>query len=315
MADYIKKENVSTLVEDVKKHGVKPTPLFGSYIYKGEIAVLYGDTNTGKSILANDVCLSLVGGKSFFASSVEHTVPTMYFDFEMTRDQYGLRYQGVSDYLKGELTRVNIDALECSSKEVLNAIEREVIKTQDQSSAVKFLVIDNITYALDSLQSGKEIKKMMQSFKQLKDRFGLTILLIAHCTKRKPGAPIREDDLGGSKMLLNFVDSAFAIGSSVLGNGIKYIKQIKTRMGAKQDQVQTIEICGSPYLHFEPREMTNEIDHLKAKMDWDPRCSIKPEMEPTILRMRDDGATIQEIADRLDVSKSALGRYCKKYGI
>lgn len=140
--------------------------------------------------------------------------------------------------------------------------------------------------------------------------------MVAHCIKRKAGAAILSNDLAGSKVIMNFVDSAMAVGTSVQGDDVKYLKQIKARMAPKNKEVMTIEICKEPYLHFEPKELVEEEQHLKAGVGWSyTRSSIKPDMEPDIIEMREDGMTYNEIADHFGISKSAVGRYCQYKGI
>lgn len=48
----------------------------------------------------------------------------------------------------------------------------------------------------------------------LKKRYGLSILVLAHTPKRSMECPITSNDLAGSKRLYNFFDSVFAIGKS-----------------------------------------------------------------------------------------------------
>ena len=69
----------------------------------------------------------------------------------------------------------------------------------------------------------------MMKLIKLKKKYNLSILILAHTPKRNYTQPITQNDLGGSKMLMNFCDSSFTIGKSMLGDNIRYIKQIKQR--------------------------------------------------------------------------------------
>ena len=55
--------------------------------------------------------------------------------------------------------------------------------------------------------------------KALKSKYGLSILVLAHTPKRDSGKPLGRNDLQGSKMIINFCDSAFAIGESAKNIG------------------------------------------------------------------------------------------------
>ena len=65
--------------------------------------------------------------------------------------------------------------------------------------------------------------------KKIKNKYGLSLLILAHTPKRDATKGITKNDLSGSKMLMNFCDSAFAIGESFQKNGLRYLKQIKVQ--------------------------------------------------------------------------------------
>ena len=69
----------------------------------------------------------------------------------------------------------------------------------------------------------------MKYLKELKTKYGLSILALAHTPKRDASKPLTRNDLQGSKMLINFCDSSFAIGESAKEHGVRYLKQIKAR--------------------------------------------------------------------------------------
>jgi hypothetical protein len=69
----------------------------------------------------------------------------------------------------------------------------------------------------------------MKHLKALKNKYGLSILALAHTPKRDLSKPITRNDLQGSKMLINFCDSSFSIGESSSDKNIRYLKQIKAR--------------------------------------------------------------------------------------
>ena len=307
------KQDISTkLIKAAELSGKEPEKIFGNYIFKNEICALFGDENSGKSILAHDIAIMCSSGVSHWPEDHQPgtIIPTMLVDLEMTDAQYAMRYRGASAYITEDLIRARVEVTKGSSKDIIDAISCEIIKTQNRPKPIKLLIIDNITYAMDSLHNAKEMKVMFRLLKDLPKRFDITIIIVAHCIKRRPG-PIMSNDMGGSKVIMNFVDSAIAVGTSVLGDEVKYLKHIKARMAPKMKEVVTLEISNKPYLHFEPKDKVEEEDHLKVGRGWNyARSSIKPEMEPDIIEMRERSMTYNEIADYFGISKSAVGRYC-----
>ena len=141
-------------------------------------------------------------------------------------------------------------------------VKSQIIKTQSTTNPPKFVIIDHISPTLFKIT---QIKAFVGELKAVKEQFGLTILLVSNCLKSNNKKPIVEDTLGTSKVLLSFVDSAFALGTSFQDENIRYIKQIKVRECQKEKNVMTVQIKGEPYLSFEYVDMTDEETHIDPK--------------------------------------------------
>jgi hypothetical protein len=66
----------------------------------------------------------------------------------------------------------------------------------------------------------------MKYLKGLQRTHSLSILILAHTPKIAESTPITQNDMAGSKHLMNFVDSAFALGQSHKNGRLRYLKQI-----------------------------------------------------------------------------------------
>lgn len=91
------------------------------------------------------------------------------------------------------------------------------------------MIIDNIIYLKDETEKAKFALPLMKDLQRLKNKYGLSILALAHTPKRDLSKSITRNDLQGSKMLINFCDSSFSIGESSTDKNIRYLKQIKAR--------------------------------------------------------------------------------------
>lgn len=290
--------------------------LFGNLWLAGEICFLFGDSNTGKSLLAQDIAIMNAGGRCYLTGFMpDHIQKVVLFEYEMNEAQFAGRLIGCSDLMPENFIRVGFNLSEYDTKlSMLQSTILTIKEMQAQENPPKVFIIDNITFLQDTSSSQKLGIEIMKEFKVLKEQYGLSILFIGHCPKRKKGTPISQDSLGGSKMLMNFCDSAFAIGDSGWGPDTKYIKHIKSRSVARETDVQVIEIDDKPYLHFKPICKSAEEEHI-GKKDTS-RSSITPEQEAEILDLRDiQGLSIRDIAAELGLSKSAVGRFLKEAGI
>ena len=314
MQEVIKIKSGKDLLKSYSKQE-KPREVFGKYIHEGELCVLFGDSNAGKSILANDIAFFVSGGGHNWPDMVSPNMPSLYIDMEMTGKQFASRYGNAANYIPDGYSRAEVCMNTTDDK--WSFIKTQIISMQGGKEAPKFIVIDNITNGFGSIFSAKRMLSLIAEMKTMKDRFGLTILLIAHCPKRNKAKPITQDSMGGSKMILNFVDSAFAVGTSVQDESVRYVKQIKTRESEKESLVMTLRIKGEPYLSFDYIDHTCEETHINQKTAMNLYFDIAPEKEVELVKLimerlekkEGERMSFYEIADRLGVPAMFVMNY------
>jgi hypothetical protein len=177
-------------------------------------------------------------------------------------------------------------------------------------SRARVVVVDNITFLRQENEKARNAQPLMQQLKRLKETYDLSLLVLAHTPKRNLFSPLTRNDLQGSKMLMNFADSSFAIGESSTGLGVRYLKQIKERSTAKiyhSENVPVAEIVKQKnFLHFEFHGCENERDHLRA---------FKSEGEEEFLQkaiaLRNEGKIYREIGDELGMHYKKVERLLK----
>lgn len=230
--------------------------------YEGEICVLFAKSNLGKSILAVQI-----------ANEIAKTGKRVnYLDYELEEKQFQQRY--TNEHTKqmfkfpDNLFRADLSidlALDNNGR-----IERFFKKLEELSQkGIKIFVLDNITSLIDKIENGDVIVEFMRRLKLLKEKYGLSILIVAHTTKKKDSSPLNQDNLAGSKKLMNFVDSAFAIGKSLIETDVKYIKQLKVRVGKFTYDEDNVLLCKivkeDSFPHFVECGYAIEKDLLNTK--------------------------------------------------
>lgn len=283
--------------------------IFGDYIHQGDLALIVGDTNSGKTLLACDIALANNDNLCYWEEPMANrTRKTVYIDEEHNDSQIARRYTHLLECSSGDLIRGRFteDDYDSCIEDRLLAIENLLCRNND----TELLIIDNLMCILENGKSAKQAQQFIQGLKQIKEQYNLTIILVAHLSKRNSKNPIEVKDILGSSVIANYADSIIAVGNSCEGDNIKYLKQLKSRSSIKMSEVAVIEIAEEPYLHFEFREYDNEESHLPKKKV--SRSSISPIIGETILRLKEEGSSIRDIADQLSLSKSAVGRFLKK---
>jgi archaellum biogenesis ATPase FlaH len=283
----------------------EPKNLFMELWFEGELCIEFADTGQGKSVLAVQI-----------GNEIAKTQKVVYFDLELSMKQFQKRYTN-SEYenpfsFQDNFYRIEIDTdadiPDLSFEEYFMESIEGVIKSLD----VKVLIIDNITYMSTETEKAKDALPLMKALKGLKSKYGLSMLILAHTPKRDLSKPITRNDLQGSKMLINFCDSSFAVGESTQGSDVKYIKQIKERMTAKQYGTDNVINCllSKPdnFLHFEFTGHSSEMEHLKVV-----KASDREKLKEEAIKLSLEGLSIRQIAFQTSLSPTTVHTYLKNH--
>ncbi len=326
----------------------RPSPkmLFGEFWFQGELSILFADTNVGKSILAVQIGDAISRGVSSphvskGALDTHRALPNgratdtkdmslgtecepqtvVYFDFELTDKQFESRvseravgadhctnhYRFNENFKRAEINPETSDLNGFKTfEEYLNhSLDRTIVEHK-----ADVLIIDNLTYLRDETENARNALPLMKYLKELKSRHGISILALAHTPKRDSSKPLGRNDLQGSKMLINFCDSSFAIGESHKETGTRYLKQIKSRNSAIIYHADNVLLCNiekrDNLLQFVFNGTATEREHLKSESQKDKSLVIARAKELSL-----EGLTTREIADEIGISHSTASRYLK----
>ncbi len=307
-------QTANSWIEQAKSRPI-PKMLFSEFWYESEVCILFSDTNLGKSILAVQIANSISRGEHIPGFKLEADKQSvLYFDFELTEKQFQNRY--AIDYenayrFDDNLLRVEInpdsdipDEL-TFEKFLSNSLETLIIERNS-----KILVIDNLTYLRTETEKAKDALPLMKELKALKNKYHLSLLILAHTPKRDLSKPITRNDLQGSKMLINFCDSSFSIGESSTDKGVRYIKMIKARNTEIVYDAENVCVCqiAKPhnFLQFEFLDFGSESHHLKAVTEKE-----KEELEGQIAELiqTEPGISAYAIAKKLCKNESKFNSF------
>lgn len=307
----------SKWIEQAKKRPV-PKMLFAEFWFEGELCILFADTNLGKSALAVQISNSISSAEPIKAFRLEaEQQKVLYYDFELSDKQFEARYSEQfanhyifnSNFLRAEVNPEKSDfrehGFDSFEKYLNHSLEKSIAETD-----AKILIIDNITYLKDTTEQAKFALPLMKDLQGLKKKYNLSILALAHTPKRDLSKPITRNDLQGSKMLINFCDSSFAIGESSQDKGIRYLKQIKARNTEHIYDTENICVCQiskpANFLMFEFLNFGNEWEHLK-KISEDEKLELENGIR--YLMEKEQGITAYAIAKRLCQDESKFNSF------
>ena len=286
----------------------------------GELHLLFADTGLGKSAWAVQISDSLSKGNNVLILKNENKLlRVLHYDFELSDKQFWKRYSDInSEYKFSENLYIDtINLGEMFAEKDFNDYENLLfIKICDdiEHTQAEILVIDNLTY-LDS-QTTSEVKiaqKVMIRLNELKKKYRLSILVIAHTVKKYFSSPITLNDMAGSKMLSNFADSVSAIGLSSEDRNLRYIKQLKPSRSAEIKYTKdNVIVCRlrkeNSFLGLEFVEFSQENHHLG---NYEDRKT--PDLLPEVAERVNSKEPYSIIAENLNISKGTISKWKKEY--
>lgn len=296
---------------DEAKNRPIPNMLFSQFWYENELCILFADTNIGKSILAVQLADSISSGKAIHGFRNECTPKkVLYLDFELSdkqfenrcSDNYTNHYEFNFNFLRAEINPETDIPKEF--KGIEDFLMHSLAKTIANQEA-KVIIIDNLTYLKTDNERAKDASELMKLLLKLTRSSDVSILVLAHTPKRDASKPITENDLAGSKMLMNFCDSSFTIGGSSIDPTFRYLKQIKQRNTEKVYHTNNVAVCvlkkSFNFLCFEFTEFGSELQHLKQSNYGDVA-----ERDELMKELIAQGLSNVKIGEELGLSEGAI---------
>lgn len=299
--------------------------LVGNIWCKGEVHILFGDNGTGKSVWATQIANSLSKGVSTFDNLPNQAgvQKVLFYDFELSDNQIIERYSDDNGEVYPFNSNLIIDSLDFTDPYFINRkgkLDQKIIgKIKEDIIEYKadVLIIDNITFLrTEATQDANVALELIKSLLEFKKLYGISIMVLAHTPKVKPGFPITNNDLAGSKHLSNLVDSISAIGVSASDKTIKYIKSIKCRSTEKEFDATNVlmvkqEKIGS-FLQFSYLEQGNEYDLIRDPLRVKEE-EMDEEVKKEVLSLYNQKISYRKIAEMTGLSKSTVCRIIQDY--
>jgi KaiC/GvpD/RAD55 family RecA-like ATPase len=273
-----------------------------------------GEPNIGKTALVQDIINGVNSGLSFWGEPLTDVRGKCIFvDLEQSDDLCRDRMLNAPEGLFKGILRIGVK-YDGSDQDV--CVESLIPVLKDLMRKDKgpwFIVVDNMSNLIGTNSTERIAISLVKNLRKLIASYEASVLLVAHTTKSTAShKQIRMDHIRGSKILSGLVDSIFCICDSKLGEGICYIKHLKSKRGAKYHDVAEVELVESPFLHFRLQEWNDESCHVdnrrKRKRKYD-----EEEIKEVIYLFEHCGMSCREIEDETGISKSTVNRIINEY--
>ena len=277
--------------------------LYETFWYENELCIFFAEANVGKSLYAMQM-----------AEHIAQERKVMYLDYELSLSQFRSRYTndetGVPYQFSENLFRPSLRIEQVSDD---REVEERLFKKIEEGvrMGIKTYVVDNITYLCGKLDQGIEATRIMKRLSAMKHTYGLSLLVIAHTKKRNSKKEIEADDLAGSKRLMNFCDSSFALGKSREDSKTIYLKQIKVRQGENKhgkDNVILYRIVKDDNFPRFVEEGCSEEEKLLKPSKSEDKSILKAKMKI----LHEEGLSNRAIAKELGIAEGSVRNWLKE---
>ncbi|CAN5585373.1 hypothetical protein BH10ACI3_BH10ACI3_24590 [soil metagenome] len=292
----------------------EPKTLLGELWHEGEMAVLFGDTSSGKSLLAVQVAESIARGVAMepFEMTAE-AQKVLLLDLGGSAMQFRRRYTSEPDgdeparkyEFSPNLIRVSLKgAVQIAPAKIAAAVEK---------TGAKVLVIDSLAF-LQKYSLPRETVVVMRELRRLQKRFGLSILVLMNTARYVNVRGIIAADIPCASVVTSYADNIFAVGRSGSRSSVRYLKHIKSSLndatyGAAHVPYFAIMREGGNFPSFqhtgyasEAAVRANDDDHW----EWQRIRDIQ--------KLAEQQKPIRDIAEELGLTRSTVHRLLSMAG-
>jgi len=294
------------------KYYRSPQLLFDEFWREGELALMFGVSGVGKSVLAVQITEALARGRNLegFRMPIGRR-KVLYVDLDLSDAQFGARYSRDTSkpLLRSGRAAIHYKFAENFYRDRPSSNDQliEWLRAAIKANGFRVVVIDDLSAIKNTHDGTRETLKLMRDLKLLCDELNVSILALADSDEPGKTGIVGEADLGRSRVLCSVADSIFAIGRHPRKPGHCYLVQTRSKSSPIFWTPQNAPVC---------RLVQEEIgflgfafdERLASTMDDETRqliCSVKA--------LRDAGKTYRAIADELDIPRSRAERLFKKW--
>lgn len=279
----------------------RPQMVFDEFWREGELALMFGESGVGKSLLAMRLADTLAAGGDIPWFRMECPAgKTLHVDLSMSDRQFASRHsysgEGGEERALQVSTRLYCDR-PVDEQELIEWLERQI-----EAEKLRYVIIDDLSMLMRSCDGTRDTVAVMRGLRRICGRFGVSILVVMQSEGPKANARLSERDLGRQRSLCRMADSVFGIGHNAKRGGSVYLAHTRSHSSKPQwtvhnaIQAKIIEHRGSLFIEFEMNVSEEERALINALKD-----------------LRRLGLSFREVAVKLRISKSRAHRLDRRW--
>jgi DNA-binding NarL/FixJ family response regulator len=289
-------------------------PILPDFIFEGDMSIIFGGPNAGKTTLITQILELIASGKiigGFHSEIIKE--PVVYLDLEMDSRKLAKRYEKNETEVYNfseKIIRVFHNREFVGKLKAKEKIELAIDLMRQYDSRI--LVIDNFSAMGVEHEKSIDALELMRTFRQVTVQVNGTVIVAAHTPKRNGNEILQLKDLAGSAVISNFADSVVGIGQDIRKANRRYLKGFKNRDAEKK-------YCGPQVLECEISKAENGLvffeqigTSLESHMLISDQEAEKIQRNNDILQMKSEGLSLNEIADKMGMNRNTVNTIIRR---
>lgn len=229
-------------IDIIKKVRSEPEPVFLWHgIPEGSKGIITGVAKTGKTTLAENLAISLSTGKKEFMGFplIGEPQKVLFINLEESEKLFARRNsKQISELSESELNLFNENYL-CtpSTFPEFFTTDKDWICLRDviKGSKAKVVIIDSLTHMFNGeIEKSNPAKKFIEKLRETLKDLNVTLIVVHHNTKGN-NLPITQDNIAGSRVILQEFEFAIGLANVPTGAGGSYMCMLYNKHIEKDD--------------------------------------------------------------------------------
>ena len=256
-----------------------PVDIVRGLIREQGLTFLAGEEGGGKSLLAMNLGISVAtGAPKFLDFDIVKHGTVLYLNNELPFSEFVNRFHRMRKMLRCHQTAVIDRFIVPEVIPVFAEFWGDLVRIIVTEKPI-LVILDCLYWAHDRKENdSSEMKDLMRSFVELRDRYALSLLVVHHTKKGVRYENMHNDNMRGSMVFSASSDTVLQLRRSSKDESMRLFKPTKLRHGDDEMRAPRLLSLDTGMLWFNDEGVVDEADHIaqdhafgaatKADIDW-----------------------------------------------
>lgn len=279
--------------------------LVDGLIPSGQLGMLVGPSDVGKSTLARQLAQHIAGNDSHFLSRKINYKTRRVLFITTEDDETTTAFFLNKNSVKFKDPTENLEFL----FEVDNYVINYISKQSDQTP-YDLIIVDNLAdvfavYGKQSLNDAMQVRSFLAMWNSICNKYGTTVIMLHHLKKGRENEAPTKNNLNGSQAIEAKSRFVLELRDDLSANDMSHLCIVKGNSISKQEKKESIELIRDSNLTFDATGNRRLLENLASIQATTQNNDQRKEVE----RLRSEGKSYKAIEDETGVNRGTVHRW------